>query len=137
VRILVRAEFKHLKANEKEIAERFRNNAYLDGKYIYDVELKASEVIVPAHWTKKDIEHWEALKSKRIDLVVEQDNKVWIIEITPKLSKAAIGGVISYRELYQTQYKPKVAVSLAVVCEVDDPAYHTTCNRFGIKIWVV
>ena len=134
---MVRAEFKHLKDNEREIAIRFRNNAFLDGEYIYDVELKSPEIHVPAHWTKKDIEQWETLKAKRIDLVVKERLRHWVIEITPKLSKAAIGGVMSYRELYMAQYKPGVDVYLAVVCEVDDPAYHSTCERFGIKIFVV
>jgi hypothetical protein len=134
---MVQAEFKHLKKDEKEIAVRFRNNAYLDGEYIYDVELKTPQIHVPAHWTKKDIEQWETLKSKRIDLVVKQPNRIWVIEITPKLSKAAVGGVMTYRELYLAQYKPKQDVYLGVVCEVDDPGYHSTCQRFGIRIWVV
>ena len=134
---MVQAEFKHLKADEKEIAIRFRNNAFLKGEYIYDVELKVPEIKAPAHWTKKDLEHWETLTAKRIDLVVKEKDRVWVIEITPKLSKAAIGGVVTYRELYMAQYKPNVDVYLGVVCEVDDPGYKTTCQRFGIKVWVV
>ena len=134
---MVRAEFKHLKDNEREIAQRFVDRKLLDGEYIYDVELKSPAVVVPAHWTKKDIEQWEALRSKRIDLVVKTSTADWVIEITLKLSKAAVGGVVTYREMYMDQYKPGRPTNVAVVCEVDDPAYHSTCERFGIKIFVV
>jgi len=134
---MVTQEFKHLKADEKEIAIRFRNHALLAGEYKYDVELKTPDVRPPAHWTKKDVENWETLRAKRIDLVVHAKDADWVIEITPKLSKAAIGGVISYRELYMEQYKPGKPVNVAIVCELDDPAYKTTCERFGIKVYVV
>lgn len=134
---MVKQEYKHLKADEKAIAERFVKAGLLPGSYEYDVLLESPDVVFPAHWTKKDFEHWSALRAKRIDIVVHAEAAEWILEVTPKLSKAAIGGCITYRELYMRQFNPKFPVHLGIVVEVDDLAYHDTANRYGIKIWVV
>ena len=134
---MVRAQFAHLKADEKAIAERFERNALLVGEYVYDVHLDVPEIRFPAHWTKKDVETWSDLRAKRIDLVVKQPTGHWVLEITPKLSKAAIGGVLAYRDLYQKQYSPGVPVHVGVVCELDDPAYHGILRKEIIRLWVV
>lgn len=134
---MVREEFKHLKSDEKEIAKRFVAAGLLPGVYEYDVQLESPDVVFPAHWTKKDLEHWSALRAKRIDVVVHAEAADWILEVTPKLSKAAIGGCVTYRELYQRQFKPKFPVHLGIVVEVDDRAYHDTLHKFGISLWVV
>ena len=135
--MMVREEYKHLKPDEKEIAKRFVAGGFLPGDYEYDVQLESPDVVFPAHWTKKDLEHWSALRAKRIDIVVKQKDAVWILEVTPKVSKAAIGGCVTYREMYYKQYKPSVPVHLGIVVEVDDRAYHDTLNKFGIRLWVV
>jgi len=134
---MVAPEFKHLKPDEKEICKRFVEGGYLSGSYEYDVKLDTPDVVFPAHWTKKDFEHWSGLRAKRIDVVVHAEAAEWILEVTPKLSKAAIGGVETYRDLYIKQFKPKYPVHLGIVVEVDDRAYHDTLRKYGIKLWVV
>lgn len=134
---MVAPEYKHLKPDEKEIAKRFVEGGYLPGVYEYDVNLTTPDVVFPAHWTKSDFEHWSALRAKRIDIVVHAQAAEWIIEVTPKLSKAAIGGCVTYRELYMKQFNPKFPVHLGIVVEVDDLAYHDTIKRYGITLWVV
>jgi len=132
-----RKSFSHLKKDERAIAERFERNAFLKGEYVYDVHLESPGLVFPAWWTKKDIELWRTLKAKRIDLLVKQPDRHWILEITPKVSKAAVGGVLTYRDLYKKQYKPGVPVMVGIVCEVDDPAYHDTLKKNNIRLWVV
>jgi hypothetical protein len=134
---MVKPEYKHLKADEKAIAKRFVESGVLPGEYVYDLALESPDVVFPAHWTKQDFEHWSGLRAKRIDIVVHAPAAEWILEVTPKLSKAAIGGVITYRELYMRQFKPVFPVHLGIVVEVDDLAYHETCRRYGITLWVV
>jgi hypothetical protein len=126
-----------MKPDEKLIAERFYNLGLLPGDYEYDVALESPDVVFPASWTKKDFEHWSALRAKRIDIVVKTATAVWILEVTPKLSKAAIGGVVTYREMYMKQFNPPTPTNVGIVVEVDDLAYHDTMNRYGIKLWVV
>lgn len=134
---MVREEYKHLKADEKAIAQRFVEANLLPGRYEYDVMLQSADVIFPAHWTKKDLEHWSGLRAKRIDIVVHAADAIWILEVTPKLSKAAVGGCLTYKELYVTQLNPSLPVKLGIVVEVDDLTYHPVLGQLGIRLWVV
>jgi len=53
------------------------------------------------------------------------------------VSKAAVGGCLTYKELYQEQFKPEKNIKLGMIVEADDPAYHSTLKIFDIKLWVV
>ena len=134
---MVRAEFKHLKEDEKEIAERWVSHMFLQGERVWDVHLDAPDLKIPAYYTKRDVEAMKSLWAKKIDLVVKAKDAHWIVEFTPKLSKAVVGGVLSYRDMYIKQFNPTVPVKMAVVCEVDDIAYHDTLANHNIKLWVV
>jgi len=101
------------------------------------VHLDVPPVELPAYWTKKDISNYEGLVAKRIDLVVHADKEIWVIEITPKVSKAAVGGCLTYKDLYIKQFKPTKPVRLGIIVEVDDPAYHSTLENNNISLWVV
>lgn len=109
----------------------------MTGEYWYDVHLESKELRFPAHWTKKDIETWKTLLAKRIDLLIVQDKAHWVLEVTPKVSKAALGGCLTYRDLYQEQFEPGVPVHVGIVCEVDDPAYHHTLIKNNVRLFVV
>jgi len=130
-------KYTHLKKDEKEIAKRFEATVYFDGEYVYDVHLDVPIPPLPAWWTKEMRKNYGDLRAKRIDLVIKTKNEHWIIEITPKLSKAPLGGVLTYRDLYKKQYKPGLPVKVGVVVEVDDPAYHDTYKKYGVSWWVV
>lgn len=109
----------------------------VQGEREWDVHLDVPEVEVPAHWTKKDLENFQYNRAKRIDLVVHGFDFIWIMEITPKVSKAAIGGCLAYKDLYEKQFKPKLPVKCGIIVEVDDPAYHSTLKNNDISLWVV
>jgi len=109
----------------------------IQGKREYDVHLQVKEPETPAWWTKQDIKIYHGLWDKRIDLVVHADAAIWIIEITPKLSKAAVGGCEVYKELYEKQFKPELPVKMGIIVEMDDPNYHSTLEKLDIKLWVV
>lgn len=134
---MVNQQYTHLKPDEKEIAKRFVKNANFKGEYIYDLHLDVETPAFPDHWTSKEIHAYETLRAKRIDLVVKRDSEIWIFEITPKVSKAAVGGVLTYRDLYEAQFKPSVPVHVGIIVEMDDKAYHPTLDKNEIKLWVV
>jgi len=135
--MVVLREYSHLKADEKLIAERWVKQVPIQGRREWDLHLNVPPVELPAYWTKKDIANYEGLKAKRIDLVVHADREIWIIEITPKVSKAAVGGCLTYKNLYEKQFKPSKPVRLGIIVEVDDPAYHDTLKNNDINLWVV
>jgi len=91
----------------------------------------------PAWWTKKDLSNWDAVTAKRIDMVVHASDAIWIMEVTPKVSKAAVGGCLTYKELYEKEFKPSLPVKLGIICEMDDPAYHSVLKSNDIRLWVV
>ena len=134
---VVNQQYTHLKADEKAIAKRFVAKDIFPGEYIYDVHLDVETPKIPDHWMTKEITAYQTLRAKRIDLLVKQPGGIWIFEITPKVSKAAVGGVLTYRDLYIEQFKPKVPVYVGIIVEMDDKAYHPTLDKLGIELWVV
>lgn len=109
----------------------------IQGPREYDVHLKVEEPDIPAWWTKKDIKIYHGLWDKRIDLVVHADDAIWIMEITPKLSKAAVGGCEVYKDLYEKLFEPELPIKLGIIVEMDDPNYHSTLEKLDIRLWVV
>jgi len=129
--------YAHLKADEKAIAERWVKAIPLQGKREYDVHLATPTLHAPAWWTKKDLANWDAVTAKRIDMVVHASDAIWIMEITPKVSKAAVGGCLTYKELYEKEFKPSKPVKMGIICEFDDPGYHPILKKEKIGLWVV
>jgi len=129
--------YDHLKADEKEIAKRWVAQVPIQGRREYDIKLDVPLLDIPDWWTKKDIENWQSLRAKRIDMVVHAADAIWIMEITPKLSKAAVGGCQLYKSMYELQFKPEKPVKMGIIVEVDDPAYHPVCKALRIRYWVV
>jgi len=101
------------------------------------VHLDVPIPVLSAYWTKKDRANYTDLRAKRIDLLIKGPKEHWIMEITPKLSKSAVGGCLVYKDLYIKQFKPKVPVKMGIIVEVDDQAYHKTCKDNGITVFVV
>lgn len=129
--------YAHLKADEKAIAERWVALVPIQGKREYDVHLDTPTLNAPAWWTKKDMENWNAVTAKRIDMVVHAQKAIWIMEVTPKVSKAAVGGCLTYKQLYIEQFHPTKPVNMGIICEMDDPAYHQILKNNDIRLWVV
>jgi len=59
------------------------------------------------------------------------------MEITPKLSKAAIGGCQVYKDLYEKQFDLTKPVRMGIIVELDDPNYHDALKKLDIRLWVV
>jgi len=130
-------EYYHLKNNEKVIAERWVKQIPIQGPREYDVTLDVPLPVLPSYWTKHDIQMYAEKRKKRIDMMVHAVEAIWIMEITPKLSKAAIGGCLSYRDMYIKLFQPSLPVKMGIIVEVDDQAYHDTLKNYEIQLWVV
>lgn len=130
-------EYSHLKSDEKAIAERWVKQVPIQGKREWDVHLEVPAPSIPDYWTKQDRKRYLDLLAKRIDLVVHGDDAVYIFEITPKVSKAAIGGCLTYKNLYKKQYRPSKPIKCGIIVEVDDEAYHDTLKELDLLLYVV
>ena len=73
---------------------------------------------------------------KRIDMVFEKDEEIWLVEAKQALDHRALGQVLAYKDLYQ-QYSPVVNPTLAIVCEKTDLELEATCKAQGVKVFVI
>jgi len=134
---MVRAEFMHLKPDEKEIMERFIVAGLLPGLYEYDVHLSVPDPVWPEGVSEEQKNVWRMRIAKRIDAVCKQPDRIWLLEVTPKLSRAAVGGLLLYKQLYKAGYHPLPPLYLGVITAIDDPAYHPLLKENNITHWVV
>jgi hypothetical protein len=76
--------------------------------------------------------------SRKVDLVVETDNEVWICETKIRLSPEAVGQVLTYAKLYAQTYplegKP---LRMAIICSMDDLGVRQVAEAQGITIFKV
>lgn len=105
-------------------------------KYRYDVHVGKGIGKVPGY--SKTIQNMAVhLTQKRIDVVAARGNQIWLIEIKDRASMAAIGQLLTYRELYYRKYGYGTVEGLIVVAESSDPDVAEIIERFGIRLYIV
>ena len=70
---------------------------------------------------------------KRVDVVAEKDNEVWIIEVATRAFLRAIGQCTVYGELWKINPPIKKPFKSYIVCTTIDPDVAYTCERLGIN----
>jgi hypothetical protein len=77
----------------------------------------------------------KALTQKRIDVVAERGNKVWIFEIKVQAALSALGQLLGYKTLYEKTQKDVREIRLAVVTDQVLPDDRYTFEAHGIKVY--
>lgn len=77
------------------------------------------------------------ITQKRIDVVAARGAETYIIEIKERASMAAIGQLITYRELYEKRYGHGRVTGLIIVAEHVDPDIRGVIEKFKIKLFLV
>ena len=83
---------------------------------------------------KKD---WRDLTRKRIDVVAWGENHVYIIELKPRASLAAVGQALGYSELWQDLHDEGRRVLPVVLSFYTDPDTDVFAKAAGVAIWTV
>ena len=127
--------FPHMLPNECKLWERFLQ-IYGDQfrNYRYDVHVGKGQDPGPKYepkWRELAIK----LTQKRIDVVAERDNEIWIFEVKPDAGLSAIGQVLSYRVLYKQQFKEERPIRLAIVTTRVDDDIREVAKEYGIKVY--
>ena len=78
-----------------------------------------------------------ALTEKRIDVVGEKGNDVWIIEVKPNAMLSAVGQVLSYQVLFEDRFPEERKPYLMIVTDRKGPDIDSLCQRFNISLVVV
>ena len=124
-------------AVERAILDRWLPQHDIAGVHEYDVHLPTPEPVWPAHYTEEDKENYRWLTMKRVDLMIKAETRVWIIEVTLRVSTRALGALQLYRAIVQREVLPGWLVSLGLISEAGDPAVEDLCRDQGVKVWLV
>lgn len=77
------------------------------------------------------------LSQLRIDAVGERKETTDIIEVKPKGTAGAIGQLLTYKEHYINEYKPKKPVRMILVCAEIDPNILTIAEKNHVNYIVI
>jgi len=127
----------HMGLVERAILARWLAVHDIAGEHIYDLHLVTPEPVWPVHYTEADKEQWRYLVMKRVDLMIKTDERIWIIEVTPRVSTRALGALQLYRTIVQRELWPGWPVTLGVIAEAGDPAVEEVCVSQGVRVWLV
>lgn len=94
--------------SEKELLERVIKEKLGEGEAKYEVNV--------------------GFEGKRIDLVFEKENEIWLIEAKRRLNFEALGQVLTYKRLYQHEISPSKNIKLGIVCKETDVEVEEACK---------
>lgn len=78
-----------------------------------------------------------ALTEKRIDVLGEKGNEVWIIEVKPNAMLSAVGQVLSYQVLFEDRFPDQPKPKLMIVTDRKGPDLQSIAAKFNISVVVV
>lgn len=132
-----RAKYPHMMKQEivtwKKFLKRYGHNF---SKYRYDVHVGKGVGRIPGFAAVLQ-DMAVRLTQKRIDVVAARGLETFIIEIKDRASMAAIGQLLTYRELYEKRYGFGRISGLIIVAESVDPDIKGVIEKFKIKLFVV
>ena len=105
-------------------------------QFYYDVAL-TTKPKPPEAPTEAMITMWKKSFGKRIDVVAESDNAVWIIEVTERSFLRAIGQIMVYNELWKIDPPIKKPFAPYIVCRIMDEDVAYVCDIYGINFLLV
>lgn len=70
---------------------------------------------------------------KRVDLLFEKEDIVWIIEAKESLNWQALGQALGYAVLYEDDFNPKKGIGRGIVSQVTDTAVRRCCERLQVR----
>lgn len=134
---LHRKKYPHMMKQEvrtwKKFLKKHGNNFT---KYRYDVHVGKGIGRLPG-FSENQQRMAQTLTQKRIDVVAARGAELFIIEIKDRASMAAIGQLLTYRELYNKKYGYDRVSGLIVVAESTDPDISEVTARFNIRLFIV
>jgi len=74
-------------------------------------------------------------KGKRIDLVFEKEDEIWLIEAKRQLNFEALGQILTYKKLYEKEISPLKNIKLGIICEEVDEEIEEVCKREEVIIF--
>lgn len=76
----------------------------------------------------------DGITRKRIDVVAIVDSVYWIIEIKPMATMFAMGQVLVYERLFESEFQPDLEAWPVLVCDTVDEDVIPECERLGVVV---
>lgn len=129
--------FPHLMPLEVPIWERFLASTDLEFLSLrYDVHLGAGAPVDPA-WPAWLVKQVAAVSRKRVDVVGETADAIYIIEIKPRAGMGALGQLLAYELLYRHERRPAKPIIKVALCERVESDVPAVFASYGIRVVVV
>lgn len=80
---------------------------------------------------------WATLTAKRIDAVIWIPGAVWVIEVKPVGSMAALGQAQTYALLWRREHLPRLPVVPVVVCDFVDEDMQAVYIELGVGLIIM
>lgn len=134
---MAKPKYPHMRQWEQEIMDKFHNKIEFEATWTYDVALKVRETPLPKYITQNEKQLWARLTSKRVDAVGETQDQIFVCEVKDRLRPSALGQALTYKTLYEEQFKPEKPVTPAIITEYDDADMRHVCEVYGVRIFMV
>ena len=129
--------FRHYKPEELELSRSFVASGRILGTWYLDVYLqtpRSKEILATMNpTTAGEAVPW----MNRIDAIALEGAATHIIEFKLALRPTGRGELVTYKEQYAEQYKPRGPIFLEYVVRYDRPEHHAACENAGIRLWIV
>ena len=132
-----KAKYPHARIWEEAIIDKFKTKYGIKGEWIHDLRLKIKDPEDYIFQTEKERQMWRNQTAKRVDITIIKTRSIYVIEVKDRLRPSAIGQALTYKTLYEWQYKPKKRVIPGIVTEFTDPDMLDVAKHYGITVWVV
>ncbi len=100
----------------------------------YDFRV-GDEAAVPDECSTRARDCWWDLTYWRVDVVAEDAEKIYVIEIKPLANAKALGQADSYAMLYEEDEKPSKPVVAVVLTDTIIPTTARIAAKNGIEMW--
>jgi len=126
---------------ERVLVQQFLQRGILKGSS--KVEVKVGFPKPPLQDKAKDRIGWlyeAALNvcSRKVDIVIENEQEIWLLEAKLRLSPGAVGQILTYAELYRQTFPLRnKKLRLGILCWTDDPGVRQVAEAQGITIFVL
>lgn len=133
----VRRRYPHMRAYESQIWTAFLGQTELEFTDVtYDLHLGVGVPTLPHDppWMERLT---RAITRKRVDVVASTATDRWIFELKERIGLSALGQLLTYAELYQTEYYLDVPLLLGAVGWRIAPDIEGTFDLHAINIFIV
>jgi hypothetical protein len=130
-------KYPHMLPDEAAIWDRFLHSKHETFLSLsYDVHVGEGVIPPPGlpDWINNVI---AATSQKRIDVVAETKDSIWIIELKPRGGMSAVGQLLAYEVLYNIKFKPIKPLKKVMMCERMAPDLDIVYSSYGIEIIII